>query len=614
MSQASPIAYQIVPKNLGAHLFEVSCTVADPNPAGQCFSLPAWVPGSYLIREFARHIVRLKASADGRPLGVRKIDKDTWCCEPTSASITLTYEVYAFDLSVRAAYLDNTRGYFNGSSVFLRPHGLEDRVCALEICPPAGTAFQDWRVGTSMARDGAPAYGFGRYRAANYDELIDHPVEMAPFTLAQFTACGVPHDIIITGRHRADLDRLCRDLKTICEYQIRLFGEPAPMDRYVFLVLAVGDGYGGLEHRASTSLICKRDNLPQMVPAGLDQDPNDPNSNEGYRSFLGLCSHEYFHTWNVKRIKPAAFTPYDLAREAYTTQLWAFEGITSYYDDLVLRRSGLISPETYLEMLGETATRVWRGSGRLKQSVAESSFDAWTKFYRQDENAPNAVVSYYAKGSLVALALDLLLRSRTGGKHSLDDLMRLLWQRYGQAATGIPEGGIEAAAEELSGLDLRDFFAQAVYGTEELPFAELLAPFGIQFQLRQAESDKDSGGKPAKDKSGRSRSVLGARIASGEEARLIQVFDEGPAQQAGLAADDVVIAVDGLRVSGRNLTDVIAGHVPGSRVQVHAFRRDELMVFDLTLAGASLDTCVLTLDAEASPEQVKAREAWLEPL
>ena len=611
MKQASPIAYQIVPRNLGAHLFEVSCTVADPDPAGQCFSLPAWVPGSYLIREFARHIVRLRASADGRPLGVRKIDKDTWCCEPTSASITLTYEVYAFDLSVRAAYLDNTRGYFNGSSVFLRPHGLEDRACVLEICPPAGEAFQDWRIGTSMPRDGAPAFGFGRYRAANYDELIDHPVEMATFTLAQFTACSVPHDIIITGRHRADLDRLCRDLKAICEYQIRLFGEPAPMDRYVFLVLAVGDGYGGLEHRASTSLICKRDNLPRLTPQGLEQDPCDPNVNEGYRSFLGLCSHEYFHTWNVKRIKPAAFTPYDLGREAYTTQLWAFEGITSYYDDLVLRRSGLISPDTYLEMLGETATRVWRGSGRLKQSVAESSFDAWTKFYRQDENAPNAVVSYYAKGSLVALALDLLLRARTGGKHSLDDLMRLLWQRYGQTGIGIPEGGIEAAAEELSGMDLRDFFAQAVYGTEDLPLAELLAPFGIRFQQRQAESDKDSGGKPAKEKAGRARSVLGARIASGEEARLAQVFDEGPAQQAGLAAGDVVIAVEGLRVSGRNLADAIASFAPGSRVQVHAFRRDELMCFELNLAEPPRDTCFLAIDMTIETVRREARDAWL---
>lgn len=613
MSDLPPIRYRIHPKDPAAHLFEVSCAVADPDPAGQVFSLPAWVPGSYLIREFARHIVRLSASSAGAPLAVEKIDKHTWRCAPAAGPVTVTCEIYAYDLSVRAAYLDQTRGYFNGTSVFLMPHGRESRPCRLEIRRPDGEGYRGWRVGTAMPRINAEPYGFGTYGAADYDELIDHPVELADFTLAHFEAGGVPHDLVISGRHRADTERLCRDLQRICEYHIGLFGE-APMDRYVFLVLAVGDGYGGLEHRASTSLICKRDHLPRPVPAGLDSDPNDPNCNEGYRSFLGLCSHEYFHTWNVKRIKPAAFLPYDLSREAYTRQLWAFEGITSYYDDLALLRSGLITPATYLEMLGETATRVWRGNGRHKQSVAESSFDAWIKFYRQDENAPNAVVSYYAKGSVVALALDLLIRSRSAGAHSLDAVMRALWTRYGKKLVGVPEDGIERTVTEMTGLDLSDFFAQAVYGTADLPLREILAPFGIEFTLRPAESDKDSGGKPAKRSAAElaARAVLGARIGGrGEEARLTHVYDGGAAQRAGLSAEDVVVAVDGLRATRANLAALIGGYPPGSRVHVHAFRRDELLEFDLTLQAPPVDTCAFALVEDAGPAARALRDAWL---
>src|SRR5581483_4613820 len=333
------------------------------------------------------------------------------------------------------AHLDTTHAFFNGPSVFLKVEGREDDPCEVEILPPKGARYRSWRVATAMRRKDAGPNGFGTYRADNYDELIDHPVEIGAFTLPAFRACGVPHGVALTGRHRADMDRLCRDLKVLCETQIRFFGEPAPMDRYLFLVTAVGEGYGGLEHRSSTALLCSRDDLPQKGVAEVTN---------GYRTFLGLASHEYFHTWNVKRIRPAAFSPYDLNRESYTTLLWAFEGITSYYDDLLLVRSGLITRDAYLELLGKAVTSVLRAPGRLKQTVEESSFDAWIKYYRQDENAPNAMVSYYVKGGLVALCLDLLIRSETQGRRSLDRVMRALWKRYGQKGVGIPEDGIES--------------------------------------------------------------------------------------------------------------------------------------------------------------------------
>lgn len=601
----TPVQYRIVAQHPGAHLFEVTCTVSNPDPQGQRFSLPAWIPGSYMIREFAKHIVELDAQCKGRPVAVEKLDKDTWRCAPCAGPLSVRYLVYAWDLSVRAAHLDTTHAYFNGTSVFLRAHGCEQRPCIVDIAPPSGEAYRDWRVATALAREDAPPHGFGRYRAADYDELVDHPVEMGTFTLATFTACGVPHDVVITGRHDAHVERVCRDLRTICEHHIRFYGEPAPMDRYVFLITIVGDGYGGLEHRASTSLLIGRDHLPREEGARVD---------DAYRTFLGLASHEYFHTWNVKRIKPAAFVPYDLSRETYTRQLWAFEGITSYYDDLALVRSGLITVESYLELLGQTATRVWRTPGRMRQSVAESSFDAWTKFYRQDENAPNAIVSYYAKGALIALALDLTLRRGTGGGKSLDDVMRALWERFGRDGQGVPEGGVERVAAEVGGVDLAPFFAQALHGTNDLPLAELLEAVGVRLQLRAAESDSDKGGKRAGKpiEALARRAVMGVRLAEGAEARVANVFDGGAAQAAGLSAGDVIISINGLRAARGSFEKLLARYRPGEHVRVHAFRRDELMDFDVVLQAPPADTCVLSLDDGADAEQKARRAAWLQ--
>ena len=253
---AAVIRYSIFPSHPEAHLFEVRCTVADPDPAGQVFSLPAWIPGSYLIREFSKNVVRIRAQSGRKMLAMEKPGKNAWRIEPCQGAVTVTIEVYAWDMSVRGAHLDTTHAFFNGPSMFLRVDGRENTPCEVEILPPRGARYRTWRVATAMRRKGAKAYGFGTYQAADYDELIDHPVETGSFTLATFRACGVPHDIAITGRHRADMARLARDLKTLCETQIRFFGEPAPMQRYVFLVTAIGEGYGGLEHRDSTALLC----------------------------------------------------------------------------------------------------------------------------------------------------------------------------------------------------------------------------------------------------------------------------------------------------------------------------------------------------------------------
>jgi len=585
---ASAILYAIRPLSPEAHTFEVCCTVRDPDPAGQRFALPAWIPGSYLIRDFARHIVEISAQSDGQPLALTKIDKHTWQAAPlkTSTPITVRCVVYAWDLSVRGAHLDATHAFFNGSSVFLRVVGQEDSPCQVDIEEPAGKAYQDWKIATALEPGKrTKANGFGTYHAADYDELIDHPVEMGEFTLARFTACGVAHEVAITGKHDADLDRLCADLKKICEWQIRFFGEPAPMARYVFLVTALGDGYGGLEHRASTALICSRNDLPY---AGMK------TMTEGYRKFLGLCSHEYFHTWNVKRIKPAAFTPYDLDRENFTTLLWVFEGFTSYYDDLALLRSGCIELADWLDLTAKTISAVERGPGRRRQTLAESSFDAWSKFYRPDENTPNAVVSYYAKGALVALALDLTLRSKTEGRISLDDVMIALWQHHGQTGVGVGDESVRLIAEGLSGLKLKKFFASAVDDTDDLPLKRLLARFGVKlaWEKEKAETTASFGVKTATE---------------GKEVRLATVYDGGAAQTAGLAAGDLLLAIDGLRVTPASLEPQLARFQPGATLKVHAFRRDELMRFTVSLDAPAADTAKLSCDAKAN----RQRRGWL---
>jgi predicted metalloprotease with PDZ domain len=589
------IHYRIVPHDPHAHLFRVTLTLSHADPTGQELSLPAWIPGSYMIRDFARNIVWLRAWQGRDEIAVSRIDKSTWKLAPATGPVEVSWEVYAWDLSVRAAHLDQHHAYFNGTSVFLAVKGQESLPCVVDILPPPDGIGTDWRVATTLADAGAGRFGFGRYRAADYDDLIDHPVEIAAFTLGSFEACGVPHDIVITGRHDADLPRVCADLKKICEHEIRFFGEPAPYERYLFIVWAVGDGYGGLEHRSSTSLICMRDDLPTIHQR--EQLP------ESYRTFLGLCSHEYFHNWNVKRIKPAVFLPYDLSRETHTSLLWVFEGITSYYDDLMLFRCGLITASDYLQLLGQNITRLLRTPGRLQQCLADSSFDAWTRFYKQDENAVNALVSYYLKGSIVALGLDLLLRDISDHHLTLDTVMRVLWKDFACKQRGLAEQEFESLVldlvDDVVGADglapVRAFFQRAVRETDDIDLAGLLASAGVRMNLRGAASASDKGGMEASvDHSRKAR--LGGQFARDDAgARIVSLPNGTPAHRAGLSAGDVIIAMNGIRTDASGIERHLGRLAPGDTVIVHAFRRDELLVVTAVLDSVPLDTCWLSV-------------------
>lgn len=555
---------------------------------GQQLILPAWIPGSYLVRDFARQIETISARCAGKPVAIRKTGNHSWQCEPCKGALHIEYTVYAWDLSVRGAHLDESHAFFNGTSVFLLPTGFEQAPCLLHLHPPAHA--RNWKVYTSLPlatgrAAAAKRHGFGLYAAPNYDALIDHPVEMGTPQVARFTAHGAEHELVFTGViPNLDIKRIAADTKKICEAQIALF-EPetlrAPFldsaDRYVFMTMVVGDGYGGLEHRASTALMASRRDLPTIGHA---------DAGEAYENFLGLVSHEYFHTWNVKRIKPAAFAPYDLTRENHTQLLWVFEGFTSYYDDLMLMRSGVIDQKAYLARLAKTISAVQRGPGRHKQSVAESSFDAWTRYYKQDENSPNALVSYYTKGSLVAAGLDMLIRRDTQGAKSLDDVMRLMWVRYGREfyqgrGKGIAEDAMAGLVKEATGVDVSDFIERYAHSREDVPLEPLLANQGISLGWKAAST------LPTLDV--RTRTVQ-------DEVHLATVYEGGAAHMAGLSAGDVLVAVNGLRVTrDGGVERLLSAYQAGQSVQVHVFRRDELRGFDVVLGEPEVRECVLSV-------------------
>jgi predicted metalloprotease with PDZ domain len=599
---ASPHQYSIRLKSPGAHLFEVRLLVANPDPAGQVFSIPAWIPGSYMIRDYAKHVVSIRAESDDLEIELTKVDKSNWQAAACETPITLIAEIHANDQNVRAAHFDTTHAYFNGPCVFPAVVGQETHACELEIQQPDKSFGSDWRVVTSMRAQNASQYGFGTYVAGEYADLIDHPVQIGNLTIGEFEVSAIPHTIAIRGRTRVDMGRICHDLKTLCEQHMSLLGAPKDLDRYVFLLAARGEGYGGLEHRWSSSLLCARDDLPRKGDVGVDK---------RYRKFLGLCSHEYFHLWNIKRMKPEVFTPYDLSKESYTGLLWVFEGITSYYDDLALVRSELITAEKYLEAVAKTITRVMRTRGRFKQSIEESSFDAWTKFYQQDANSSNATVSYYTKGSLIALALDLHLRVETKGKCSLDAVMRECWKQHGETGAGMPERGFESVSSRLSGTDLSDFFNRYVRGTHELPLEQLLGKFGVKLCLRPAEGLRDTGGKPAKP--GRKlHPWLGATVVSRNSSAVFSVIHAGsPAEQAGIAAADEAVAIDGLKVTASNFDSRLKGYHAGDKAQVSVFRGDELLKFSVRLEEPPADTCYLEFIADADKGAEERRTAWL---
>jgi predicted metalloprotease with PDZ domain len=517
------ILYRVECADRKAHLFRVTLTIAEP-AARQRVSLPVWIPGSYLVREFSKNLQNLRARQGRRPLDARQIDKCHWDIDCAAGQpLELRYEILAYDHSVRAAWLDEDRAFFNGTSLCLQVEGQTGAPHAIELVAPAASR---WSCATALQPLRADRRGFGRYLAADYDELADSPVEMGAFWSGEFEVFGVPHRFVVAGAAASfDGARLLADTRAICETQMRFWhgdrigkrhGPKPPHDRYLFMLNAVDEGYGGLEHRHGTALICARRDLPRLDAA---------KQPEGYTTLLGLISHEYFHTWNVKRLRPAEFARYDYGRENYTQLLWLFEGFTSYYDDLLLRRAALIDDDAYLKLLNKTVNQVLQTPGRRVQSVAQASFDAWVKYYRQDEQTPNATVSYYTQGALVALCFDLTLRAE--GKGTLDQVMRRLWEQSGGGPIG--EDDFAAALEAVGGRPFAKEIARWVHSTAELPLAELLRAHGVDTLHDPAQRAQE----------------LGLRVAeSGGGVQVKTVLRGGAAERAGFSANDEWIGIE----------------------------------------------------------------------
>ncbi len=560
--------YQIEFDDYKQHLVHVTIRfLANPN---QELWLPTWIPGSYLIREFSKHIESVKAYDEaGRMLDIKKTSKNRWRLFNTDHELmTIEYDVYAYDLSVRGAYVDQTRLYINPACVCLALEGQEQSACEVEVFLP--DELKHFQLATGLA---SKSLVKGRFtlKADDYDQLIDSPFELADQTRFGFETHGIEHEFVISGPHNANIDRLKADIEKICATEINMFGS-APFKNYTFMTMATGNSYGGLEHCNSTSLITPRDDLPKS------NEPTEPSKD--YQRFLGLCSHEYFHSWLVKFIRPENFANYNLHQEGYTSLLWIFEGFTSYYDDLILLRSGVISQKSYLDLLKAQIDRYLQNPGRFVQTVAESSFDAWIKFYRQDENSNNAGTSYYNKGALVALCLDLGLRLRGS---SLDALMRRLYENT-QNGMQVNERTIFDLCKELTGDNWIEQINHLINTTDELPLDQLLPEFGLSYRVK---TDKSL--------------PLGLKLVDKPEGVLVQsARRESAGAKAGISANDVIIAIDGLKAS----TKLIEKYAKqGGTYTVFAFRRDELICFEVDCATSDLTEVELVVEDQAKTEK-----------
>ena len=545
------------------HLIEITLE-ATIQPDQQLW-LPVWIPGSYLVREFSRHIEAVQAQVDGQSVPVRKLSKNRWqVCHPVGGALRLSYRVYAFDLSVRGSYVDQQRIYVNPATCCLVVAGQESQPHQMRVQRPVGFEQATLVCALPVQRDGQVA----SWQADSHAQLIDHPFELAEVQSLQFEAAGLAHRLTLSGLHQAHLPRLQADLQRLCETQLRFFGQ-APFADYLFMVMATGNLYGGLEHQSCTSLITPRDDLPGVL------EPAQPSA--GYQRFLGLCSHEYFHAWLVKCIRPEPMLQPDLEREVYLPLLWVFEGLTSYYDDLMLYRAGLISRQAYLRLLEEQITRHWQTPGHRVQSLAESGLDAWIKYYRPDENSPNATTSYYNHGALAGLSLDLLLR-RHG--QSLDALMHWL---YAEARQGrmVSQDRLLTRLTGWAGAAAETFWRDQVEGCQPLPLEDQLQQFGVRLKTEH------KGG------------TLGLKLSEAHGIITVQqVLRDSPAARAGVSAHDQIIAVDGVRATQTLLQKL--NQAATRPVCLQVFRRDELLALSLQPQEVRLPVARLEVTDEAA--------------
>lgn len=556
------ISYKIKPQ-VEAHIYAVQLNFTATANIHKLY-LPVWIPGSYMVREFSKNIIEIGAIQAHSQITVEQVNKNNWSISglEIGKQVCVNYTVYAYEYGIRTAFLDYTRGYFNPTSLCIALTGCE--------AIPHHVEFDDLPNGWEVAC-GLPSIN-NVFSAQNYDELLDMPFELGTIKRLEFIVAGVPHYLVLSGViPEFDEARIINDMQKVCAYQINLFGGVAPYTNYTFILNLSGEVYTGLEHRNSTLLMAPFYALPNL----------NQSNDEDYIKLMGLISHEFFHTWNVKRIKPKVFTPYNVQEENYTKLLWWFEGVTSYYDDLVLYRTGIIDQAKYLGVIVDNLNNVYKFAGVTKQSVANSSLTSWVKYYRQDENSPNTIVSYYVKGSLIALCLDLLIRDNS--KFSLDDVMLYLFKQWQHNPIGIAENEFAAIIQTVTGIDLTAFILQATETTDMLPYKDILAKFGLDLSSRLATNHQQSGKYNAASNDVARLGDLGAKLEKQSLGYLVKnVYDGTCAAEAGLAANDLIIALNNVKLT--NLDKQLGFVKVGDKLSLSLFRQERLINLELKLA------------------------------
>ena len=583
-SGGAPIRYTVSFPEPQTHYVEVSVVVPTDGRPEVELMMAVWTPGSYLVREYARHVEAVTASGvDGRALEVAKSDKNRWRVVTGGApSVEVRYRVYAREMTVRTNWVEADFAMLNGAPTFMtlvdglaRPHEVA-------IQPAPG-----WQVSvTGLAEIPGRSH---QYRAPDFDTLVDSPIVIGNPAIYEFTVDDTPHFLVNVGENGVfDGARAARDLETVVREHRRMWGS-LPYDKYVFLNLLtlVGIGGGGLEHKNSTMLMSSR---------------WATGARRSYQSWLGLASHEYFHTWNIKRLRPVELGPFNYEDEVHTRSLWVAEGLTDYYGELALHRAGLSTREELLDALSNRVQGVQTTPGRLVQSVEEASFDAWIKYYRPDENSANVAVSYYTKGAVIGFLLDARIRAATAGAKSLDDVMRVAFEQF-SGDRGFAPDEFRAVVEQVSGRSLASFWEGAVEGIAELEYDEMLATLGLRFRPVPV---------PRTDQRQAAWLGMSTRDVDG---RLVvtQVRRETPAFAAGLNVDDEILAMNGFRVRADQLAARLGQYQAGDVVALLVARRDELRTLEAVFGAEPPRQWRLELDPAATGAQQQQRDLWLQP-
>jgi predicted metalloprotease with PDZ domain len=566
------IHYQVAMPQPQTHLYEVTLQVANfPSPVLD-LKFPVWTPGSYLVREYSKNLQDFTAFADNKALEACKISKNHWQVNIKDISVvTVKYRVFANELSVRTNHLDATHAYFNGAALFFRIPNYDKLPIDITIVAPS----QEWRVTTTLP----PVSGFNTFRAADFDTLVDSPFEIGLHEVHSFSVLGKPHELAIWGKGNYQVEQMITDIKRIIEVEAEMFGG-LPYSRYLFLLHLATQAYGGLEHKDSCSLIYQRFGF-------RDKDK--------YEKFLQLVAHEFFHLWNVKRIRPKALEVFDYDAENYTPSLWFCEGTTSYYDLIIPLRAGIYDAKSYLSHLSKEISRYQNTPGRQVQPLSESSFDAWIKLYRPDANSGNSQISYYLKGEMISLLLDLMIRARHQNQRSFDNVLVKMWNQFGKEEIGFTPLELQSVIESVAGVDICDFCQRYIDGLEDLPFNSYLEPFGLYLA---GDCDEEP--------------YLGVRVCTENNREIIKFVEAAsPAQIAGIDAGDELLAIDGIKIGACGLAERLKDYQPNDNIQVTVFHQDQLCNYTVTLTSPISTKYQLKLVDKLTSSQKDNLIGWL---